>query len=235
MTIKTAQIYSPNFNPKKRKISEIKYIIIHYTGMRTEKKAIEKLTNIQSEVACHYFIKTNGSVIKMVPELYSAWHAGKSYWKNLKSLNKDSLGIEVSNPGHNFGYKKFKQKQILSLINLIRLIKKKFKIKNENILGHSDISPKRKKDPGEKFPWKLLAKKKLALWHTASSEKLKTKRGLKCNTLEIQQFKKRVKKIGYRNANLKTITIAFQRRFRPELINGLIDQESFIISKNIVS
>ena len=234
MKIKTDKIYSPNFNLKKRKLSQIKYIIIHYTGMVNERKAIEKLTNIQSEVACHYFIKTNGGIIKMVPELYSAWHAGRSYWKNLKSLNKDSIGIEIRNPGHNFGYKNFKKNQITSLINLIKLMKKKFKIKSENILGHSDISPKRKKDPGEKFPWKLLAKKKLAIWHKVSDKTLKAKRGLKCNTLEIQQFKKQMKKIGYRKANLKTITLAFQRRFRPQLINGLIDKESFIISKNIV-
>ena len=153
--------YSPNFNPIKRNLKQIKFLIFHYTGMRKESDAIKKLTKIQSEVSSHYFIKKNGDIVLLVPDLYVAWHAGKSSWKNYKSLNKYSIGIEISNSGHQFNYKKFSKKQINSILVLSKFLLKKYKINHKNILGHSDVSPNRKKDPGEKFPWKYLAKKKL--------------------------------------------------------------------------
>ena len=152
--------YSPNFNLNKRSISEVKYIIFHYTGMKSEIGAIKRLTDKNSKVSCHYFIKRNGEIIQMVPDLYVAWHAGKSSWKKEKLLNSKSIGIEISNPGHNHGYKNFNSKQIRSIVKLSKILKKKYKIKIENFLGHSDISPLRKIDPGEKFPWKLLYEKK---------------------------------------------------------------------------
>ena len=124
--------------------------------MRKESHAIKKLTNFKSNVSCHYFIKKKGETLVMVPDLYVAWHAGKSRWKNFKSLNKYSIGIEISNPGHYFGYNQFSKEQIQSLIKLSKMLIKKYKIRPNNILGHSDIAPERKKDPGEKFPWKSL-------------------------------------------------------------------------------
>ena len=158
--------YSPNFNLKKRSASKVKYLIFHYTGMRSEVGAIKRLTNNNSGVSCHYFIKKNGKVIKIVPDLYIAWHAGVSSWKKDVSLNSNSIGIEISNPGHYHGYKNFNQKQIKSIISLSKKLKKKYKIKKENILGHSDIAPLRKKDPGEKFPWKYFSKNKIGYWHS---------------------------------------------------------------------
>ena len=131
--------------------------------MKKESCAINRLTDIQSEVSCHYLIKNNGETVKLVPDLYIAWHAGKSSWKSFKSLNKNSIGIEITNPGHEFGYKKFSQKQISSLLGLSKFLIKKYKISHKNILGHSDITPERKKDPGEKFPWKYLYQKKIGL------------------------------------------------------------------------
>ena len=107
MALKTIFNYSPNFNLKKRITKQIKYIIFHYTGMKKESYAINKLTNIQAEVSSHYLIKNNGNILTLVPDLYEAWHAGKSSWKNYKSLNHNSIGIEIINPGHEFGYKKF--------------------------------------------------------------------------------------------------------------------------------
>ena len=166
MALKTILNYSPNFNSKKRAVTNIKFIIFHYTGMKNESVAINRLTNIQSEVSSHFLIKKNGVIIKLVPDLYIAWHAGKSSWKNYKSLNKNSIGIEITNPGHEFGYKKFSKKQISSLLKLSKFLIKKYKISLKNILGHSDIAPERKKDPGEKFPWKYLSKNKIGLWHT---------------------------------------------------------------------
>ena len=161
MAYKTNLNYSPNFDSKKRNFKQIKFIIFHYTGMKSEITALKRLTNYKSQVSSHYLINKNGEITKLVPDLYIAWHAGISKWKNYKSLNKNSIGIEITNPGHNFGYKKFKKQQILSLIKLTKFLTIKYKINKKNILGHSDIAPERKKDPGEKFPWKYLSKKKI--------------------------------------------------------------------------
>ena len=118
MSMKIFTNYSPNFNPKKRKTSQIKFLIFHYTGMKKESNAIKKLTNSKSKVSCHYFIKNNGETLVMVPDLYVAWHAGKSQWKNYRLLNKNSIGVEINNPGHESNYKKFSKKQVKSIIKL---------------------------------------------------------------------------------------------------------------------
>ena len=172
MSIKKIYNYSPNFNPRKRKINQIKFLVFHYTGMQKEKTAIKKLTDFKSQVSSHYLIKNNGEIVVLVPDLYIAWHAGKSSWKNFKSLNSNSIGIEITNPGHEFNYKKYSNKQINSLLKLSKFLMRKYKIKPKNILGHSDVAPERKKDPGEKFPWFFLAKKKVGLWHSIPKQKL---------------------------------------------------------------
>ena len=243
MALKTILNYSPNFNPKKRKSKQIKFIIFHYTGMKRELEAINKLTNIQSEVSSHYLIKTNGNIITLVPDLYVAWHAGKSSWKSYKSLNQNSIGIEITNPGHEFGYKKFSKKQISSLLKLSKFLIKKYKINSKNILGHSDVAPERKKDPGEKFPWEYLSKNKIGLWYTLKIQELTKNRNLKINKLEEKFFFNNLFKIGYSKKKrkgtsndrfLRDVTKAFQRRFRQELVNGKIDRECLLISKNLL-
>jgi len=242
MAIKTVLNYSPNFSLKKRKINQIKFIIFHYTGMKKESDAISRLTEIQSEVSSHYLIKKNGEIITLVPDLYTAWHAGKSSWKNFNLLNEYSIGIEIVNPGHDFGYKKFTKKQTSSLINLSKFLIKKFRINKRNILGHSDISPDRKKDPGEKFPWRHLSKKNVGIWHNLDKKNLINLRNEKCNSKMKLEFLRNLYKIGYskksrnnieKNKYLIFIIKAFQRHFRPELINGKIDQECLLISKNL--
>ena len=242
MNINITLNYSPNFNPKKRKVRQIKFIIFHYTGMKTDTESLNRLTNIKSEVSCHYLIKNNGEIVMMVPDLYIAWHAGKSHWKNFKSLNKNSIGIEISNPGHNFRYKKFSKKQIQSILKISKFLIRKYKIKKKNILGHSDIAPNRKKDPGEKFPWEFFSKHKIGLWHNLSTKMLKENRQKKINILSKKNFYNNLLKIGYLIKNpkeikkdeyLNLVTKAFQRRFRQELINGEIDQECLLISQNL--
>ena len=146
--------------------------------MKSEKKAIDKLTDENSKVSAHYFIKRNGEIILMVPDLYIAWHAGVSKWKKFNSLNKYSVGIEISNRGHGNGYQQFSKKQFQSLIGLSKLIIKKHKINKCDVLGHSDIAYNRKKDPGEKFPWKQLAKKNIGIWHNFNNKKLSKLRGI---------------------------------------------------------
>ena len=228
--------YSPNFDLKKRTSSKVKYLIFHYTGMRSENAAIKRLTSKSSKVSCHYLIKKNGAIIKIVPDLYIAWHAGISSWKKDKSLNSNSIGIEISNPGHDYKYKNFSQKQITSIINLSKNLKKKYKIKKENILGHSDIAPLRKKDPGEKFPWKLLNKNKICLWHNLSEKNCKKLRGIKLKNSD--NFFKLLFKFGYKSTNDKNEKIKiyknFQRRFRPQLISSIVDQETYVILKSLV-
>jgi N-acetylmuramoyl-L-alanine amidase len=234
--------YSPNFELKKRKPDQIKFIIFHYTGMKKESEAIERLTSIKSKVSCHYLIKNNGEIVVMVPDLYEAWHAGVSSWGNFKSLNKNSIGIEISNPGHDFNYKRFSQKQIQSIKKLTRFLIKKYKIDQKNILGHSDIAPNRKKDPGEKFPWKYLAKFRIGNWHSLSVKTLVKNRRIKISLTDKKFFFDHLSKIGYSIKNLTKLkkdkfTIflisAFQRRYRQELVNGKIDQECLLISENL--
>ena len=243
MALKTILNYSPNFNPKKRAPKKLKFIIFHYTGMKKESEAIDKLSNIQSEVSSHYLIKNDGSILTLVPDLYEAWHAGQSSWKNYKSLNQNSIGIEITNPGHEFGYKKFSKKQIFSLLKLSKFLIKKYKISSKNILGHSDIALERKKDPGENFPWKYLSKNKVGLWHTLRRQELMKNRNFKTSQIEKKFFFNNLFKIGYskkipkdssKDRYLKDVTKAFQRRFRQELVNDKIDQECLLISKNLL-
>ena len=227
--------YSINFSTPKREKKSIKFIIIHYTGMKSETLAIKKLTEPDSKVSSHYFIKNSGEIINMVPDLYEAWHAGKSSWRNYKSLNRYSIGIEINNPGHQHGYRTFKIKQISSLKKLLNSLVKKYKIKKNCILGHSDIAPKRKKDPGEKFPWKKLAENKLCLWHNLNEKNIKKFRNQKISLKDRNIFIKNLYKIGYSKQNLKFIIKAFQRRFRQDSINGIIDRECLQISKNLLN
>ena len=228
--MKTILNYSPNFENKKRKYKQIKFLIFHYTGMKSESAAISRLTNIKSKVSSHYLIKNNGEIITFVPDLYIAWHEGISFWKNFEFLNKNSIGIEISNPGHNFDYKRFSKKQIKAILLLSKFLIKKYQILPENILGHSDIAPNRKKDPGEKFPWEYLFKNKIGFWHNLDKKKLMKFRTLKVDNLEKKLFYKNILKIGYSEKNFKNsklkiikctkiLTKAFQRRFRQDLVN----------------
>ena len=243
MALKTILNYSPNFNSKKRTYKKIKFIIFHYTGMKKESEAINRLTNIQSEVSSHYLIKNNGNILTLVPDLYEAWHAGRSSWKNYKSLNQNSIGIEIANPGHGLGYKKFSKKQIFSLLKLSKFLIKKYKISSKNILGHSDIAPERKKDPGEKFPWEYLSTNKIGIWHTLNKQDLIKNRKLKISKIEVNIFFRNLFKIGYskkylkdssKNKYLIELVKTFQRRFRQKLVNGKIDQECLLISKSLI-
>ena len=233
--------YSPNFSVIKRSKKNIKFIIIHYTGMQNEKLALSRLCDVKAKVSSHYFIKRNGLILNLVPPLYEAWHAGKSNWKNLRSLNRYSIGIEIQNSGHDNKYESFSQKQITSTKKLLNYLINEYKINLKDVLGHSDIAPDRKKDPGEKFPWKKLAKSKLSQWHNLDEKKLKRKRLIPLNFVEEHNFIKNLNKIGYlkisqKSNNLKKRIIikAFQRHFRQKLINGVSDLECLIISDNLL-
>ncbi len=200
--------------------------------MQSEIESIKRLKNPRHKVSCHYLINRKGKITKMVKEEHVAWHAGKSKWKNFVNLNEISIGIELVNKGHRFGYQNFPAKQINSLIKICETLKKKYKIKNQNFLGHSDIAPLRKIDPGEKFPWKKLSFYKIGKWYQ------KDKKNLEKNKKINQIFFKNLKKIGYRYFRVSKRTKAdskiiksFQRRYLPKNVSGKIDEKTFKISQ----
>ena len=239
--INLTRYYSINFSLPKRGKNTVKFIILHYTGMKKESSAIEKLCNSRSKVSSHYFIKNNGQILNLVPDLYVAWHAGKSKWGKFKSLNKYSIGIEINNPGHQHGYKEFNSKQIFSLLKLLTYLTKKYRIKKENILGHSDISPNRKKDPGEKFPWRKLAEKNFCIWHRLNEKRLQSYRLVDINNYDQKIFLKNLRKLGYSSSDKKilekdklALIKAFQRKFRQKIVNGKVDKECFLIAKSLI-
>ena len=241
MWLKITRNFSPNFSIPRRLKKNIKYIIIHYTGMKNELLALNRLTDHKSKVSAHYFIKKNGNILNLVPDLYEAWHAGKSNWKNIQSLNRYSIGIEIQNSGHENFYEKFSIKQMNSVKKLLKFLTARYRINRKNILGHSDIAPNRKKDPGEKFPWKELAKVKLAHWHELNEKKLMKYRLKKINFSDEKKFFINLHKIGYTDVQSKSsvfkkkfLVKAFQRRFRQELVNGISDRECLILSKNLI-
>ena len=165
--------------------------------MQSERESIKRLVNPNSKVSSHYLINRKGKVFRLVHDNYVAWHAGKSCWKNYKNLNENSIGIELVNKGHQFGYTSFEKKQILSLIKLCKKLVKKYKINKKNIVGHSDIAPLRKIDPGEKFPWKFLARNKVGVWHDYRQDFIKRYRRSKVQTeQEIKKFIKNLNRIG---------------------------------------
>ena len=221
--------FSTNFSKRNRKI---KFVIIHYTGMQSEIESIKRLMDPKFKVSCHYLISRKGKIIQMVKEKNIAWHAGKSKWKKFQNLNDNSIGIELVNKGHRLGYQNFTKNQIKSLIKLCKIIKKKYRIKKENFLGHSDIAPLRKIDPGEKFPWKKLSLQGLGEWYQEDQK------FLRINEKKIRiLFFKNLKKIGYRyfsvNLSRKSdvkIVRSFQRRFLPKNVTGRIDQKTYKIS-----
>ncbi len=229
--------FSPNFSKKNRSKKDIKFVIIHYTGMQSEIESMKRLKNPRFSVSCHYIINRKGNITQMVKDQNVAWHAGKSKWKKFVNLNSHSIGIELVNKGHQFGYQNFTNKQINSLISLCNFLKKKYKIKKENFIGHSDIAPLRKADPGEKFPWKKLSKNKLGKWYSIDNTIIKFSLDKK-----DKLFFKNLKKIGFRyfnikkrNKNDKKIIRCFQQHYLPENITGKIDYKTLKISQYLTN
>ena len=228
---------SLNFSKNPRSLRNIRYLIIHYSGMQSGRVSMKKLKSPKSKVSCHYFIERNGDIYRMVNDNRIAWHAGKSKWMNINNLNKYSIGIEIQNKGHSIRYQNFPKKQIFSLIKLIKILIKKYKIKKENVLGHSDIAPLRKSDPGEKFPWSLLSSKGVGIWYP----KFKIKKYNFKSSTKRKIFFKNIYKIGYRFFSLskqskkdRLIIKAFQRRYLPREVNGRITNKTLNISQLLV-
>ncbi len=205
---------SPNYDDRALSVS---MIVLHYTGMPDAESAIARLTSPEAKVSAHYVVTEDGSVLQLVDEQHRAWHAGKSYWRGISDVNSASVGIEIVNPGHEFGYRPFPDEQIAALIPLVSEIKDRHGIGRGNVVGHSDIAPARKEDPGELFPWHALACRRLAL---PSPE-----RDLMDPYWTDAGFLLALERFGYDISDGLKAAIAFQRRFRPDLIDGIVDGE----------
>lgn len=205
---------SPNFDDR---VLPVTMIVLHYTGMQDAESAIRRLTDPAAKVSAHYLVAEDGTVLRMVDEAKRAWHAGQSHWRGITDVNSASVGIEIVNPGHEFGYRPFPDEQIDALLPLVAAIKERHDIGRGNVVGHSDVAPRRKQDPGELFPWAKLARLRLALPRPTKNlmDPGWTQGGF---LLALERF-------GYDVSDKLAATVAFQRRFRPELIDGEIDME----------
>lgn len=207
-----AHVPSPNWNERQLPVS---MVVLHYTGMPSTREALERMCDPGAEVSAHYLIDEAGTVTQMVDEEKRAWHAGQSYWRGITDVNSASIGIELANPGHEWGYRPFTEAQIESLLPLLSDIVKRHRIPYANVVGHSDIAPARKEDPGELFPWAALARHKLALAVPKPSIRLVFDND-GAFLLALERF-------GYDISDGRAAVRAFQRRWRPSLINGEID------------
>lgn len=205
---------SPNFDERKLPIS---MLVLHYTGMPDAASAIGWLANPKSKVSAHYVVTEEGEIVRMVAEDKRAWHAGKSWWRGTSDVNSASIGIEIVNPGHEWGYRPFPDAQMGALIPLIHDLMTRHGITRGNVVGHSDVAPGRKNDPGELFPWGKLARLRLALPRPTKK--------LMDPYWSDSGFMLALERFGYDIGEPEAAVTAFQRRFRPELIDGIIDGE----------
>ena len=205
---------SPNFDARALPIT---MIVLHYTGMESAEAAIARLRDPEAKVSAHYLVDEDGRILRLVDEDKRAWHAGRSHWRRITDVNSASIGIELVNPGHEFGYRTFPDAQMGALIPLVAQIKERHAITRGNVVGHSDIAPARKQDPGELFNWHALARLRLALPRPT--------RNLVDPGWPDAGFMLALERFGYDVEDRQAAVIAFQRRFRPELIDGEIDGE----------
>lgn len=205
---------SPNFDERDQPVS---IAVLHYTGMKSGEAALERLRDPEAKVSCHYLILEDGQVVRMVPEDKRAWHAGRSWWRGIRNVNGSSIGIEIVNPGHEYGYRPFTREQMESLVPLLAGIVQRHQIPRANVVGHSDVSPARKQDPGELFDWSILARHRLAVSRPT--------KGLMDPHWTDGGFLLALERYGYDVADPKAAVRAFQRRFRPELVDGEVEGE----------
>lgn len=212
---------SPNFDVRK---SAIGMVVLHYTGMRSGAEAIDWLANPASKVSAHYVVAEDGTVLQMVAEADRAWHAGRSWWRGLIDVNSASIGIEIVNPGHEFGYVPFPAAQMDAVEALVADIVARHGIAPANVVGHSDIAPTRKQDPGELFDWPRLAARGLAARPLACMDP----------NWRDEGFLLALSRYGYDISAALDAVIAFQRHHRPARLDGVIDSETRTILRGLM-
>ena len=209
---------SPNWDERMLPVS---MVVLHYTGMQDAADALAQLCDARGKVSAHYLIDEDGTVTRLVPEDKRAWHAGRSYWRGVTDINSASVGIELVNPGHEWGYRPFPDAQMEALLPLLHAVVKRYKMPFANIVGHSDVAPARKEDPGELFDWDLLAAHKLAL--------PRPKVTMPSPFDNDGAFYLALERFGYDIVDGLAAVRAFQRRWRPHCIDGVIDGETSAI------
>lgn len=221
---------SPNHGERARG-APIDMVILHYTGMPTAEAALLRLCDPRAEVSAHYLVNEDGSILQCVPEARRAWHAGRSFWKGERDINSRSIGVEIVNPGHENGYRAFPDKQIDAVIALVADICRRHDIHPWMVLGHSDIAPERKQDPGELFPWARLAEKGVGVFVEPFPIRSGLLMQLGDNGQPVEALQSMLALYGYdiditgvfdRKTGL--VVTAFQRHFRPEKVDGIVDQ-----------
>lgn len=211
-------------------------LILHYTGMRSAAEALERLCDPEAKVSAHYLIDEDGTAYALVDEGKRAWHAGVAAWEGERDVNGRSIGIELVNPGHEFGYRPFPEPQIARLLDLAGDLVERYRIAPWHVLGHSDVAPLRKSDPGELFPWKRLAEAGIGLWPEACG-----KVGVEATAAEPEKARTLLLRMGYgldvfgRDAEtVRQILCAFQRHWRPSRIDGVADRQTVAILQEMV-
>jgi N-acetylmuramoyl-L-alanine amidase len=220
---------SPNFDPR---TAPPDILVLHYTGMKTGPEALDRLRDPEAKVSSHYMVEEDGRIFRLVPEERRAWHAGASYWKGERNINGVSIGIEIVNPGHEFGYRPFPDAQIAAVIELVADIRTRWQIGDDRIVGHSDVAPDRKEDPGELFPWKRLAEASHGLWTEAPpAPGLPLAQGEEGPAVFALQAG--FTRLGYDlppsgtfDAATKAVVTAFQRHWRQEKVDGIADGQT---------
>ena len=219
---------SPNHDPRAE--GPVDILVLHYTGMRTAEEALERLCDPAAKVSAHYTVDRDGRVYVHVPEERRARHAGVSYWAGVRDVNSRSIGIEIVNPGHEFGYIPFSEPQIEAVIELSKGILSRHAISASRVVGHSDVAPNRKQDPGELFPWEQLAQSGIGRW---------PRHAIAGSASDSDTFADDLHRYGYGvppdvDWPLADVIAAFQRRFRPSCINGIPDVECAALLRTLL-
>jgi N-acetylmuramoyl-L-alanine amidase len=228
----------PSPNHESRDGQAVDMLVLHYTGMKSAAAAIDKLIDPQAKVSAHYVVDEQGVVFQLVPESERAWHAGKSYWRGNTNINQRSIGIEIVNPGHEFGYRPFPEIQMQRVIALCKDILARHDIPAHNVVGHSDVAPTRKQDPGELFDWEWLAEEGIGLGVTKNEpvgESALSVSGANSPCDFQQKIKGQLKQFGYDTTDLNAAIITFQRHFRQSNISGEWDEECTEILKKLLA
>ena len=218
---------SPNYDS--RNGSDIDMLVLHYTGMPTAAEALARMIDPASKVSAHYLVDEEARVYRLVPENKRAWHAGVAQWGNVTDINSCSVGIEIANPGHEYGYREFTQEQTAAVIALSKEIVTRHRIKPARVLGHSDVAPTRKQDPGELFDWQRLARAGVGLWPGQVRPLGRTlnpgESGADVSGLQkaLAAFGYAVPKTGKYDEDTQAAVAAFQRHFRPAKVDGVAD------------
>ncbi len=237
MTLTIKDLPSPNCGSRRAIDGKtgVRHVVVHYTGMKTWADAQQRLCDPKAEVSAHYAVDEDGSVYRLVPEDMRAWHAGKAFWRGVRDINSTSIGIELVNPGHEHGYRAFSDAQIAAFVELVSGIMQRHNVSAADILGHSDVAPGRKEDPGELFPWQRLAEQGIGLWPEETV--------VLPGNPDLEGAFRRLSEIGYAvplrdelgmdilapETAATDVLAAFQRRYRPGNVTGVLDNETATI------